>query len=489
MNIHFILAFSVLLQFIAAILALRLIRITKRTTAWIFISTAIFFMIFRRGFDLFFMLYGKSIYSPETEDLISESIAFATSFLLMIGTAKISPLFMSIKRSEELAERLRRENELILNSAGEGIVGLDLAGNHKFINPSAAEMLGYEISELIGKPSHRTWHHSAADGSPYPIEECPICKSCLDGVACRVRNEVFWRKDGTSFFVDYTVNPMMEGEKLVGVVVTFKDISKVIKMEEQLKKTADELARSNEDLQYHIRQVESSNKELEAFSYSVSHDLRAPLRHIAGYAELLQKSASSALDEKSIRYLSTISGSANRMGLLIDDLLTFSRIGRIELQKAEFNLGPLIEEILRELLPEAGNRKISWNIGPLPDVHCDRLLMKLVFQNLLSNAIKFTSLRPHAVIEIGTVSGKEGETVIFVRDNGVGFDMKYVDKLFGVFQRLHPAGKFEGTGIGLANVHRIILRHGGKTWAESSVDNGATFYVSIPKKADEQNLN
>lgn len=481
MNDTILLTLSVFLQFIAAFLALKLIRITKKTLAWILIATAIIFMIFRRGFDLFYLLYGESLYSPQTERLISESIALFTSLLLAIGMARIAPLFLSIKRSEEAVERLRRENESILNSAGEGIVWLDLNGNHKFVNKTGAQMLGYEVSELIGKPGHGTWHHSAADGSQYSMENCPICKSCVTGTVCHVRNEIFWRKDGTSFPVSYVVTPMLENGKLVGAVVTFKDISEVIEMEEALKKTADELAQSNTDLQYHIRQVETANKELESFSYSVSHDLRAPLRHIDGYVELLQKNASSVLDEKSLRYLSTISESAKRMGLLIDDLLTFSRIGQVEMQKTVFSLKPIIEEVLKDVQAETQGREISWEIGSLPDVYGDRFLIKLVFQNLIDNAIKFTSLCAQAKIEIGTVRGKEDETVVFVRDNGVGFDMKYADKLFGVFQRLHSAGRFDGTGIGLANVQRIIHRHGGKTWAEGSVNGGATFYLSIPK--------
>lgn len=169
------------------------------------------------------------------------------------------------------------------------------------------------------------------------------------------------------------------------------------------------------------------------------------------------------------------------MGMLIDDLLTFSRIGRVEMQKAVFNLKPVVEEILEDLQPEMKGREITWEIGTLPDVYGDRSLIKLVFLNLIANAIKFTSPLAQAKIEIGTTSGKEDETVVFVRDNGVGFDMKYADKLFGVFQRIHSADQFEGTGIGLANVQRIIHRHGGKTWAEGTVDGGATFYVSISK--------
>lgn len=247
------------------------------------------------------------------------------------------------------------------------------------------------------------------------------------------------------------------------------------------KKAEAEIKTLNEDLEYHVTQLETANKELESFSYSVSHDLRAPLRHVIGYVELLQKKTSIVLDEKSRRYLTTISESAKRMGLLIDDLLAFSRIGRVEMQKSVFNLEQLIEEVLDDLQHEMSGREITWDIESLPDVYGDRSFMKLAFLNLIANAIKFTSPREQAIIEIGTALGKDDETVVFVRDNGVGFDMKYADKLFGVFQRLHSAGQFEGTGIGLANVQRIIYRHGGKTWAESSVDGGATFYVSIPK--------
>jgi len=258
-------------------------------------------------------------------------------------------------------------------------------------------------------------------------------------------------------------------------------------LEQTLKEIAErkraeaEIKALNKDMEYHIVQLESANKELESFSYSVSHDLRAPLRHISGYVELLLKNVSSALDEKSLRYLTTISQSANRMGLLIDDLLTFSRIGRIEMQKTKFSLDRLVEEVVDDLEDETKGREIIWERGPLPDVYGDRSLMKLAFLNLVANAIKFTTPRKQARIEIGTASSADDETVVFIRDNGVGFNMKYADKLFGVFQRLHSPDQFEGTGIGLANVQRVIHRHGGKTWAEGEVDGGATFYISIPK--------
>ena len=255
---------------------------------------------------------------------------------------------------------------------------------------------------------------------------------------------------------------------------TLKEIAERIRAEEEITKL-------NKELKNNVTQLEAANNELESFSYSVSHDLRAPLRHIIGYVELLQKNASQVLDSKSLHYLTTISESAKRMGILIDDLLTFSRIGRIEMQKTKFSLDQMVREVLGDLEHEMNGRRIKLEIKPLPDILGDRSLMKLVFLNMIANAIKFTSPLEEAMIEIGTDADNETETVVFVRDNGVGFDMKYADKLFGVFQRLHSSGQFEGTGIGLANVQRIIHRHGGKAWAEGSVNGGATFYVSIPK--------
>ena len=242
-----------------------------------------------------------------------------------------------------------------------------------------------------------------------------------------------------------------------------------------------EIQSLNQELARRSTELESINQELEAFAYSVSHDLRAPLRHIAGYTELLKKKASSTLDEKSNRYLAMILDSAKRMGNLIDDLLAFSRIGRAETQKTLFSLTQLVSEALTEVREDAEGRDIAWKIGALPDFYGDRSMLRLVLVNLLSNAIKFTRARPQAEIEIGCTEGNKGDLVVFVRDNGVGFDMKYANKLFGVFQRLHQSDSFEGTGIGLATVQRIIHRHGGKAWAEGVVDSGATFYFSAPR--------
>lgn len=236
------------------------------------------------------------------------------------------------------------------------------------------------------------------------------------------------------------------------------------------------------ELQLRGELLEAANKELEAFSYSVSHDLRAPLRHIDGYASLLNKAVGETLNDKAKRYLQTISDSAKQMGQLIDDLLVFSRMGRQEMLHTTVNLDQLIKTILYDLRLDLQGREISWTIDTLPEVPGDPAMLRQVFVNLISNAIKFTSTRPVAKIAIGVERKSAGEITVFVRDNGVGFDMQYLDKLFGVFQRLHRADEFEGTGIGLANVRRIVHRHGGRVWAEGIPDQGATFFVTLPTR-------
>jgi signal transduction histidine kinase len=252
---------------------------------------------------------------------------------------------------------------------------------------------------------------------------------------------------------------------------------------EQRKRREDEIRKLNNELAKRARDLETSNNELESFAYSVSHDLRAPLRHVVGYSELLQKQASSSLDEKSRRFMQTILESAKRMGNLIDDLLAFSRIGRAETKNTLVSLDHLVKDVVAEIGQDTTGRDIVWKIDPLPVCYGDRSMLRLVIFNLLSNAVKFTRMRAQAEIEIGCVDG-EDEVEVFVSDNGAGFDIQYVDKLFGVFQRLHLPEEFEGTGIGLATVRRIIHRHGGEVRAEGGVDQGATLYFSLPKAQD-----
>jgi signal transduction histidine kinase len=248
------------------------------------------------------------------------------------------------------------------------------------------------------------------------------------------------------------------------------------KSEEQLAQFADERRRRAAEL-------EGANQELEAFSYSVSHDLRAPLRHVAGFADMLQRHAAAQLDPKSQRYVETIIDSAKRMGMLIDDLLVFSRMGRVEMRQELFDFNKMVDDVIDELRPEIGARRVLWRKQKLPSLKADKAMLRQVVVNLLSNAVKYTGPRDPAEIEIAAREEKR-EIIISVKDNGVGFDPEYAHKLFGVFQRLHQASEFEGTGIGLANVRRIISRHGGRVWAEGSIDKGATFYFSLPKSPE-----
>ena len=249
------------------------------------------------------------------------------------------------------------------------------------------------------------------------------------------------------------------------------------------KEAEEKIARLNADLQHRAAQLEGANKELESFSYSVSHDLRAPLRHVQGYVQMLAAATEGQLSDKALRYLKTINDASVEMGQLIDDLLAFSRMGRAEMSEDSVEPDILMKETLRGLEMAVQGRNIEWKIAPLPGVVGDRAMIRQVLVNLVGNAVKYTRQRDPARIEIGCEGEKDGRFIFFVRDNGAGFDMQYAHKLFGVFQRLHRADEFEGTGIGLATVRRIISRHGGRVWAEGKVGEGAAFYFTLQPAA------
>jgi len=257
---------------------------------------------------------------------------------------------------------------------------------------------------------------------------------------------------------------------------------------DERRRAEEQVRELNSQNEARLVELSSLNREMEAFSYSVSHDLRAPLRHIGGFVDLLRTRSEEFLDATSKRYLDVIADGARRMGGLIDDLLAFSRTSRSAMTEADVNLYALVREVAEELTRDAGPRDICWTLGSLPVVVGDPSMLRLAFVNLLSNAVKYTKTRPRADIEVNASPGEDGDVVVTVKDNGVGFDMRYSDKLFGVFQRLHRSEDFEGTGIGLATVQRIVHRHGGRVWAHSTPDVGTTFSLTLrtPRRSHGQ---
>jgi len=270
--------------------------------------------------------------------------------------------------------------------------------------------------------------------------------------------------------------PIASHDEVASLIGCFNEmLQEIERRDEELQKGRDEL---EQRVQQRTAELEATNKELEAFTYSVSHDLRAPLRHIDGFSKLLAESSDAQLTEEAREYIDLIRDSTHTMGQLVDDLLNLARIGRKELSLQATGLDSLVQEVVEEQKREIPQRTIEWKVARLPFVECDPGLMRQVFQNLISNAVKYTRPREHAIIEVG-VKDDNGHPAIFIRDNGVGFSMKHADKLFRVFQRLHRQEDFEGTGVGLATVSRIIQKHGGEVWAEAELDRGATFYFTL----------
>jgi PAS domain S-box-containing protein len=373
------------------------------------------------------------------------------------------------KKAEEALSQSEERYRAVVEQSAEGLYLVD--GDTKRIletNPALQNMLGYTADELRGMELHKIVAHDRESVN------ANVERTLKEGQRF-IRERNYRRKDGSVVVVEVAASAINYGGRQV-ICAAIRDITERKKVEEEIRRLNEQLERR---VSQRTAQLEQANKELESFSYSVSHDLRAPIRHIGGFAQMLQNRAASELDESGQRYLRTIMESADRAGGLIDDLLSFSRMGRIEMRKIAVDMDRLVREELADLKFETNGRDIDWKIEELPEVRGDPSMLRLVLQNLLSNAIKYTRPRSRAVIEVGSAPNDE-EIVFFVRDNGVGFDMAFANKLFGVFQRLHLAEEFEGTGIGLATVRRIVQRHGGRVWAEARAGEGAYFYFSLP---------
>lgn len=377
------------------------------------------------------------------------------------------------KQSQETLARLAA----IVQFSDDAIIGKTLDGIITSWNSGAEKIFGYRAEEALGEPVLTLVPSERLE------EESEILQRIARGETVSHFETVRIRQDGERIDVSVTVSPIEDAKgRIIGASKIARDVS-------ERKRAEKEVQRLNADLERRVisrtAELEAANKELEAFSYSVSHDLRAPLRAIKGFAGIVLEDFGAQLPEEGRQYLERIRQGGNRMGELIDALLAFSRLSREPLNRRTVDTGQLVRAVLADLQPQQEGRAIELHIATLPPCEGDPILLRQVWVNLLSNAIKYTRGRRPAIIEIGG-AGEKDEMVYFVRDNGAGFDMQYANKLFGVFQRLHSPKEFEGTGIGLANVQRIVRRHGGHVWGEGKIDRGAEFYFTLPTKANHE---
>ena len=378
---------------------------------------------------------------------------------------------------EDITEHKKAEAMFrgLLEAAPDAMVIVNRQGDIVLVNTQVEKLFGYGREELIGRkieilvPERSRQEHAErrSDFSAHPhLREMGVALE-LYGLS----------RDNREFPIDVRLSPLetLEGTLITGAI---RDITERRRAEDRLRKL-------NAELEERAVALKIANQELEAFTYSVSHDLRAPLRHIDGFSKILQEDFAPHLPAEGQRMVERIRAGARNAGQLVDDLLGLSQVGRRELKLEVVGLKGVVEAVLRDLEGEAQGRDIEWRVGELPYVECDAALVKQVLINLLSNALKYTRPRPKAVIEVGTQE-QGGQAVVYVRDNGVGFSMKYADKLFGVFQRLHRAEDFEGTGVGLATVQRIVHKHGGRVWAEAELDKGATFCFTLRRGLEDE---
>lgn len=384
------------------------------------------------------------------------------------GDSSIRVVVMQDITRRKHSEQALHRRAVLLDQSQDAIFMWDVGGAISYWNRGARALYGFDPFETTGR----------SVGELLPVVHPPGAESWEGALERDGRWSGELRrktKDGRELIVESMLVVVQDRAGRKTVLETDRDIT-------ERKRTELEIERLNRELQGRVNELTVLNQELDSFNYSISHDLRAPLRHIDAYSRIVLEKAGTGLSGESRNDLQRVRQGALRMGRMVDELLELSRTSRKEPVRQPTGLNSLVEEVLLELKAETQDREIEWRIGELPVADCDPTLARQVFANLLANAAKFTRPRQRAVIEIGhEMSG--GQTVLFVRDNGVGFDMKYTDKLFGVFQRLHRREDFEGTGIGLATVLRIVHKHGGRVWTEAEPEKGATFYFTLEPPA------
>ncbi|MCX8035662.1 MAG: PAS domain S-box protein [Candidatus Sumerlaeia bacterium] len=383
---------------------------------------------------------------------------------------ELAALALQNSRAREALEHSEARFRSLAETANDAVITIDAAGKIVFWNRAAETIFGYSADEMLGQPLERIIPESMR-----AAHRCALLRVAETGQTRLVGKTLALpglRKDGSEFPLELSLASWqtVEGRFFTGIV---RDIT-------ERKRAEAEIRALNAELAERIEQLRAANADLESFSYSVSHDLRSPLAVIDGFSHVLSTEYSDRLDEEGKRFLDLIRSNTRQMGQLIEDLLAFSRTGRQPLSPAPVNMDELVQIVLAELQPTWQGRNVQLDIRPLPPARGDWSLLRQVWTNLLSNALKFTRHRPTARVEVGGES-RDGESIYYVKDNGAGFDMQYAGKLFGVFQRLHSTEEFEGTGVGLAIVQRIVRRHGGRVWAEGKVGEGAVFYFTLPQ--------
>lgn len=407
----------------------------------------------------------------------------ARDHALIEGLAREAAIALHAQRLRQARQQAEVEHhkqadqvQLLLDATEEGIYGVDGNGDCSFINRTALRMLGYaQPADLIGRNLHQLIHHTLPDGRPYPNEQCRVRLAMLAGETTHADDEVHWRANGTSFPVEYWSRPIMRDGQITGSVVSFVDITARKRSEDELRRYQQGLEKM---VEHRTRALQAANSELEAFSYSVSHDLRAPLRVIDGFSQAVLEDYGDRLDPTGKNYLERVRAGAQNMAKLIDDLLNLASVTRSKMQPSEIDLSALAREVVEDLRAAEPDRVVRVDIADGLRCQGDSGLMRIVLHNLLANAWKYTRKTNAAKISVDSAE-IGGEVVFRVGDNGAGFDMKYADKLFGAFQRLHRREEFEGSGIGLATVQRIVRRHGGRVWAEAQPGKGATFSFTV----------